>query len=129
MAHEVQALRTVRSSDGTAIAFERTYVGLSLPTVDAHPGSSHRRAFLVSQGTPRGSPSADLQVRTQSRLTANTRHCPGTPFNVCDPRSSNSMPEPATRSFTVPDTKTWSASARAATRAPMWTAMPRPGLP
>src|SRR4029453_5095457 len=65
-----------------------------------------------------------LEVDSQVPITANNCHSPGTPFSLCEPRSSNAMPEPATRSFTVPDTRTWSASASAATRAPMWTAMP-----
>ena len=38
------------------------------------------------------------------------------------------MPEPATRSFTVFDTSTSPGSARADTRAPMWTAIPRGSL-
>ena len=46
------------------------------------------------------------------------------PLSVAEPRSSNSRPEPATRSSTVPETTTSPASACAATRAPMFTAMP-----
>ena len=38
-------------------------------------------------------------------------------------------PEPATRSLTVPDTRTSPAPARAAIRAPMWTARPRTSSP
>ena len=39
-------------------------------------------------------------------VIANTRHSPGTPFNSWAPRSSNSIPEPATRSLTVDETST-----------------------
>src|SRR5580693_9356394 len=58
------------------------------------------------------------------RSTANSRHWPGMPFSSCAPRSMNSMPDPATRSLTVLETSTSSAPACAATRAPVWTAMP-----
>jgi hypothetical protein len=47
-----------------------------------------------------------------------------TPFRACLPRSSKRRPEPATRSFTVRDTKISSADASAETREAMWTAMP-----
>ena len=47
------------------------------------------------------------------------------PCSSWSPRSSNSIPEPATRSLTVLDTTTSPARAFAATRAPMCTAMPR----
>src|SRR5262249_275358 len=50
--------------------------------------------------------------------TANSRQIPGTPFNRCSPRSSNPMPDPATRSVTVLDTTTSAASAMSATRHP-----------
>src|SRR3972149_1577428 len=38
-------------------------------------------------------------------LAANSSHAPGTPFRACRPRCSNSRPDPATRSFTVLDTR------------------------
>ena len=41
----------------------------------------------------------------------------------------DSMPEPATRSLTVPETRTSLGAAKAATRAPMWTAMPPTSSP
>src|SRR3972149_2881901 len=41
------------------------------------------------------------------------RHSPGTPFSTCTPRSSKAMPDPATRSFTVPETSTSPAPAPA----------------
>src|SRR6185436_4044456 len=56
--------------------------------------------------------------------TAYKCQSPGTPFSDWVPRSSNTMPEPATRSLTVLDTSTSLGAARAATRAPMCTAMP-----
>ena len=89
MAHEVRALRTVRSCDGTAIAYERIYVGLSRPTANAHPGSSHRRAFLVSQGTHRGrSPSADcrFELNHVSRQTPATAQARPSTCVIRDPR-------------------------------------------
>ena len=46
----------------------------------------------------------DEGVRHQSQRT--DRHFPGTPFSSCSPRSSNSIPEPATRSLTVLETST-----------------------
>src|SRR6266550_4629033 len=55
----------------------------------------------------------------QALKRANRRHSPGTPFSAWAPRSSNSIPEPTTRSFTVLDTSTWLGAAIAATRAPM----------
>ena len=56
--------------------------------------------------------------------TAQSRHSPVTPFSSWVPRSSNEIPEPATRSFTVLETSTSPAPASAATRAPVCTAMP-----
>jgi hypothetical protein len=46
-----------------------------------------------------------------SRFTANSRHSPGMPFSSWTPRSSKVMPDPATRSLTVLETSTSSASA------------------
>jgi len=40
-----------------------------------------------------------------THFTANSCHMPGTPLSSCSPRSSNSTPEPATRSFTIADTR------------------------
>src|SRR5262249_48714601 len=58
------------------------------------------------------------------RGAAYSRHSPGTPLRSWTPRSSNSSPDPATRSLTVLDTSTSPGPACAATRAPVWTAMP-----
>ena len=41
----------------------------------------------------------------RSAATANSNHSPGTPFNEWRPRSSKRMPDPATRSLTVLDTR------------------------
>ena len=38
-------------------------------------------------------------------LTANSRQLSGTPLSSCSPRGSNSIPDPATRSLTVLDTR------------------------
>lgn len=59
-----------------------------------------------------------------SPATSKRRHSPGMPLSECDPRSANSMAEPTTRSFTVPDTSTQPTGASAMTRAAMWTAIP-----
>jgi len=60
----------------------------------------------------------------RSHRTANSRHGSWTPLRLWVPRSSNWMADPATRSLTVLDTRTSPGPASAATRAPMWTAMP-----
>ena len=60
----------------------------------------------------------------QAARTAASCHSPGTPLSCTVPRSTNSMPEPATRSATVLVASTSPASARAPTRAPMCTPMP-----
>jgi tetratricopeptide (TPR) repeat protein len=65
----------------------------------------------------------------QAYASANSRHDPGTPLSSCSPRSSNSMPEPASRSLTVLETSTSPASALPATRAPIWTARPPRSAP
>ncbi len=65
----------------------------------------------------------------QPSTTARIRHWSGTPFSSWEPRSSNCRPDPATRSRTVELTRTSLAPARADTRAPMWTAMPRTASP
>jgi len=57
-------------------------------------------------------------------LTAKIRHSLGTPFSSCMPRSSNAIPEPATRSLTVLETSTSPPRAIAEIRAPIWTASP-----
>ena len=61
--------------------------------------------------------------------TASSRHSPGTPFSSWLPRSAKSIPEPTTRSLTVLETSTSPGAARAATRAPMCTAMPPTSSP
>lgn len=62
---------------------------------------------------------AFIGVRFYGAFAANTRHSPGTPFKTCDPRSSNSIPEPTTKSLTVDEASTSPAPASAAMRAPM----------
>ena len=47
-----------------------------------------------------------VSVCLKSAATANSIHSPDTPFNEWRPRSSKRMPDPATRSRTVLDTKT-----------------------
>ena len=59
------------------------------------------------------------------RSTPNNRHSPGIPFDSWRPRSSKSIPEPATRSLTVLDTTIWPPSAFAVTRLPCVRRFPR----
>src|SRR5439155_17602029 len=56
--------------------------------------------------------------------TANRFHMPGTPFSSRAPRSSKSMPEPMTRSFTVEETRISPGPALDITRDATWTAIP-----
>ena len=51
--------------------------------------------------------------------TANSCQRPGTPASSCSPRSSNSSPDPTTRSGSVLETRTSPASALPDTRWPM----------
>ena len=46
------------------------------------------------------------ELLAYASATANRCHCSGTPLSSCAPRSSKSIPEPATRSFTVLETST-----------------------
>jgi len=57
-------------------------------------------------------------------ITLKRLHSPGTPFSGRAPRSWNSMPDPTTRSLTVPETRTSPGPALSATRAPICTATP-----
>jgi hypothetical protein len=81
------------------------------------------------RGSTVGRPVLGYHRRTESARavagsTAKRRHSPGIPFNSCGPRSSKPNPEPATRSLTVLETRTSLGPASAATRAPVWTAIP-----
>jgi hypothetical protein len=64
-----------------------------------------------------------LEGRSEA-ATANSCHVPGTPLSAYSPRSTNSMPEPATRSRTVREMSTSPDSASAEMRAPVATAIP-----
>src|SRR5207244_10653632 len=61
-----------------------------------------------------GLPAADRLGHAPA--TEYSLHSPGPPFSSAPPRSSNSIPEPATRSFTVCETSTSPGPAGAATR-------------
>jgi len=83
-----------------------------------------RLRTLRSDVIGRPSPPLFLQAAPATRLpgyrsTAKIRHSPGTPLRDRMPKSLKRKPEPATRSFTVLDTNTSPAPAKAATRAPM----------
>ncbi len=75
-----------------------------------------RSDFIIPQQTM---PAKEPERRVVHRSTANMCHSPGTPLRDWLPRSPKRSPDPATRSFTVPDTNTSPAPASAATRAPM----------
>ena len=64
-------------------------------------------------------PLAHLLSGESQAMTEYRCQVPGTPLSLCSPRSSNSIPEPATRSVTVRDTSTSPAAASADTLAPM----------
>jgi hypothetical protein len=82
-------------------------------------------AHGVMTGRPRGHWPRVTGLMTQCQpVTAKRRQVPGTPLSSCSPRSAKSRPDPTTRGGTVPDTSTSPPLARAATRAPMWTAIP-----
>ena len=70
------------------------------------------------------SPPRRCPICAAHAATANNRRGPGTPLSSYSPRSSNTSPDPATRSTTVFETSTSPAPASAPTRAPMLTAMP-----
>ena len=84
--------------------------------------------FLVisTAGRRRSSATSLMQMRSGAAqgLTAKSFQEPGTPFSLLSPRSSNSIPDPTTRSLTVPETSTSPGAANAPTRAEMWTASP-----
>src|SRR6476620_9884966 len=81
-----------------------------------------RRALAVP---PRDAVRAGVGLAHRyGEATAKRCHSPGTPLSSCAPRSSNSSPEPITRSRSVLDTSTSLGPASALTRAPMCTAIP-----
>lgn len=66
-----------------------------------------------------------MAINVAHYRTVNNFHGSGdTPFSSYSPRSTNSIPEPATESLTVADTRTSPAPAEAQTRAAIWTATP-----
>ncbi len=62
-------------------------------------------------------------------MTAKSRQSAGMPLSSCLPRSSNVVPDPATRSTTVRDTRTSPGCAVSQTRHASWTAMPASSVP
>jgi hypothetical protein len=142
--HVVEARdgREVSAIGGTAFAF----AGIRLATRSASDGSLHSGALsltdlppgfrrpilataLAALATVRPMLALGQLVYTSRKwpaysFTRNRTHSLGTPFKEWAPRSSNRMPDPATRSFTVLETRTSLGSAPAATRAAMCTAIP-----
>ena len=59
-------------------------------------------------------------------VTANSGHSSGGPFSAWLPRSANVIPDPATRSLTVRETRISAGRARAATRSVICTEGPDP---
>ena len=71
------------------------------------------RTCLRRRGSVNRSEVALGRIRTAHETqasTANSLQSPGTPFNSCSPRSMKNMPDPATKSTTVRDTSTSSAT-------------------
>jgi hypothetical protein len=56
-------------------------------------------------------------LRMGQSIAEKSFHDPGTPFNSHSPHSSNAMPDPTTRSFTVLETRTSPGAAKEPTRA------------
>ena len=71
----------------------------------------HRLKLLDAIAALRPCAPALIQV-----IARNTCHSSGMPFRACVPKSSNLIPEPATRSLTVRETRTSSAPPMLATR-------------
>ena len=101
-----------------------TYTALAdLDARPRRPAATHRRSRCASYSRTSVSLNAGhvLGLRTDREQGPFIRQALE---RVGSPRSSNCRPEPATRSFTVRDTRTSPGPASAATRAAMWTAMP-----
>src|SRR5207344_2418270 len=81
-------------------------------------------AALLEELAPESRWTRARPLPAQPRSALKRCHRPGTPLSGSSPRSSNSIPEPATRSVTVDVTSTSPGAAFAATRAPTWTEMP-----
>jgi hypothetical protein len=110
--------KVVYAGTEVTTSFAREAV-IGIPAWDVHRAfKAAGRLFLLQRQQWRGSGAL------QHDLTANTRHFPGRPLSVAAPRPANSIPEPATRSLTVLETRTSPGCASAAMRAPMWTARP-----
>src|SRR5690349_14834533 len=104
--HRAGARRRVPGDPGNHVA----------PSAHASPAG-----HAVTAGVTASGPAAHTD---QARSTANRRHRSGTPLRLWLPRSAKPMPEPRTSVWTVLVTSTSLARARAATRAPTWTASP-----
>ena len=107
-------------------------VGIELPDADAplrrclgsrFQGGRHEGERYTPSRARRTSPARSC-AELRYRRTENSRQVPGTPLSSCSPRSSNSRPDPTTRSLTVLETRTSRGPASAEIRAPMWTASP-----
>jgi hypothetical protein len=85
-----------------------------------------RTAAASSSPIPYESPHRWIEAQLH---TAKRGHRPGTPYNSRSPRSLKWIPEPMTRSLTIPDTKTSPVAASAPMRAATWTASPLGSFP
>lgn len=121
-----EARRPLRPPDSTVMTCRR-WVPRSqtrLPGWENSPSGGrpvppgHPAALLPARRTRKGSRFGSVC------RTANRRHRPGIPLSSRVPRSSKPIPDPATTSLTVLETRTSPEPASAATRAPVWTAMP-----
>ena len=127
---------------GLAVNASRERANGQPEAVRADPGAPHDRAGALARvrrarrrgarDARSGRRSSSSTSRTWSRSrparsysAANTRRGPSIPFSSCSPRSSNSRPEPATRSRVVELTSTSAAPPIDMIRAATCTAMPR----
>src|SRR5690606_27730989 len=99
--------------------------GRGRPAVDLHERVARAPRPRDVRVAGAGAPAAPVLLTGRvQRSTANSCQVPGTPLSWWGPWSLNAMPDPTTRSFTVPETSTSPAPASAPTRAAMWTASP-----
>ena len=86
-------------SPGVKVLAHRPWMAFSAPTPEEFVGRARR-----SQSRHRFTPIPWGEYPAVQAFTAKSFQLPGTPFSSCSPRSTNSMPEPTTRSRTVLET-------------------------
>ena len=93
------------------------------PSVKQSPGSAAPRPVAMERSMGRGATTVMRCPGTDAAMSVRWR------VDSSAPWSANSIPDPATRSLTVLETRISPAPAVSATRAPMWTAIPLRLLP